>query len=202
MCTLLAALHVYITTYTPPFPSYAWMDKYSSSIVPHAFLHHISWPTLISLKYFERGRRFQDRGRGVCLVRGGVGAGSQKGWDGLDGGGEITNFAERETELLWKCLGKQVRASFHLLPALCPTLLSPLLWKADHREKKRKCFENPISSLSKALIWGCTIQIELHSSMLHFHNSIFFFRGAESYWYCGETEKAVLFIPFWRNNRV
>ena len=79
---------MYITTYTPPFPSYAWMDKYSSSIVPH----HISWPTLISLKYFERGRRFQDRGWGVCLVRVGVGAGSQKGWDGLDGGGEITNF--------------------------------------------------------------------------------------------------------------
>ena len=124
---------MYITTYTPPFPSYAWMDKYSSSIVPH----HISWPTLISLKYFERGRRFQDRGWGVCLVRVGVGAGSQKGWDGLDGGGEITNFAERETELLWKCLGKQVRASFHLLPALCPTLLSPLLWKADHRERRR-----------------------------------------------------------------
>ena len=127
---------MYITTYTPPFPSYAWMDKYSSSIVPH----HISWPTLISLKYFERGRRFQDRGWGVCLVRVGVGAGSQKGWDGLDGGGEITNFAERETELLWKCLGKQVRASFHLLPALCPTLLSPLLWKADQRERRREMF--------------------------------------------------------------
>ena len=76
----------------------------------------------------------------VCIAAVGVGAGRQKGWDGLDGGGEITNFAERETELLWKCLGKQVRASFHLLPALCPTLLSPLLWKADQRERRREMF--------------------------------------------------------------
>ena len=108
----------------------------------------------------------------VCIAAVGVGAGRQKGWDGLDGGGEITNFGGERLNFWGNVLRKQVRASSQLLPALCPKLLLLLKttrWAARLKliavsGRKSKSFENLVQRKVSHIRLDWSSQL----SLLHF----------------------------------
>ena len=109
--------------------------------------------------------------RCVCIAAVGVGAGRQKGWDGLDGGGEITKFGGERLKFWGNVLGKQVRASSLLLPALCPKLL--LLLETTRLKltlPKKKYFDgctlfnaHSLSPDWSSQLWELTLRLSLAS---------------------------------------